>query len=83
MPEIHFDRFYRYAELTGLVEAWASEYPHLCRLESMGKSYEGRDIWILTHCDFVDMLCVWVFMDFCEEVFGLFDVEMCGILVEF
>ena len=52
MPEIHFDRYYRYAELTGLMEAWAREYSHLCRLASIGKSYEGRDIWVLIVTNF-------------------------------
>jgi len=27
MPAIAFDRFYRYAELTGLLNAYAAEYP--------------------------------------------------------
>lgn len=48
MPEIHFDRFYRYAELTQLLQGYAQEYPNLVRLDSLGKSYEGRDIWVLT-----------------------------------
>lgn len=48
MPQITFDRYYRYAELTALVQAFAAEYPDLVTLESIGKSYEGRDIWLLT-----------------------------------
>ena len=48
MPEIHFDRFYRYDDLTRLVHAYAEEYPHLIRVESIGKSHEGRDIWVVT-----------------------------------
>jgi len=48
MPEIHFDRYYRYDALTDLVKAYADEYPDLVTIESIGKSYEGRDIWLLT-----------------------------------
>ncbi|NDP42576.1 MAG: carboxypeptidase [Aromatoleum sp.] len=48
MPAIAFDRFYRYAELSTLLKAFASEYPHLVSLESIGKSHEGRDIWVVT-----------------------------------
>jgi murein tripeptide amidase MpaA len=48
MPEIVFDRYYKYDELSALLKAYASEYPHLVTLETMGKSYEGRDIWVLT-----------------------------------
>ncbi|NUM46762.1 MAG: carboxypeptidase [Anaerolineales bacterium] len=48
MPTIHFNRYYRYPELTTLLHAYAEEYPHLVKIESIGKSYEGRDIWVLT-----------------------------------
>lgn len=52
MPDIHFDRYYRYDDLSRLVHAYAEEYPHLVKIESIGKSYEGRDIWLLTVTDF-------------------------------
>ena len=41
---VRFDRFYTYAELTETLDAWAAEFPGLLRLESIGQSYEGRDI---------------------------------------
>ncbi|HEX2620854.1 MAG TPA: M14 family metallopeptidase [Phototrophicaceae bacterium] len=46
MPDIQFDRYYRYDDLTRLVQAYAAEYPKLVSVESIGKSYEGRDIWV-------------------------------------
>ena len=52
MPNIRFDKFYRYNELTRLLKAYAKEYPHLIRLESIGKSYEGRDVWLVTMTNF-------------------------------
>lgn len=45
---IQFDRFYRYAEFTRLLKDFATRYPELIALESAGKSFEGRDIWIIT-----------------------------------
>ena len=48
MPAIQFDRFVRYAELTEIVHAFAAEHPELVSLESIGKSHEGRDIWLVT-----------------------------------
>ena len=48
MPNVRFDRFYRYAELTELLNAFAAEHPQLVSIESMGRSHEGRDIWIAT-----------------------------------
>jgi len=48
MPDIAFDRFYRYAELTTLLQAFVSEHPKLVAVESIGKSHEGRDIWVVT-----------------------------------
>ena len=43
-----FDHYYRYAELTAILNDFASRFPALCRLGAIGKSYEGRDIWCLT-----------------------------------
>ena len=48
MPAIAFDRFHRYAELTAILQGFAAEHPGLVTLESIGRSYEGRDIWVLT-----------------------------------
>ena len=47
MPDIRFDRFYRYDELTTLLHNYAEQYPQLVSLHSIGKSHEGRDIWLL------------------------------------
>lgn len=52
MPQVRFDTYYRYDELTQILHAYAEEYPHLVRIESIGKSYEGRDIWLLTLTNF-------------------------------
>ncbi|HTI48715.1 MAG TPA: M14 family metallopeptidase [Casimicrobiaceae bacterium] len=43
-----FDRFYRYDELTKLLHTYAREHPRLVAIESIGRSHEGRDIWVLT-----------------------------------
>lgn len=51
MPRVEFDRYYRYDELTALLMAYQAEYPHLVLIESIGKSYEGRDIWLATVTD--------------------------------
>ncbi|HVE50306.1 MAG TPA: M14 family metallopeptidase [Casimicrobiaceae bacterium] len=48
MPTPAFDRFYRYDELTELLHAFAREHPALVSIESIGRSHEGRDIWVLT-----------------------------------
>ena len=48
MPSVAFDRYYRYADLTAILNAFAAENPKIVSIESIGKSYEGRDIWVLT-----------------------------------
>jgi murein tripeptide amidase MpaA len=48
MPTVQFNRFYRYAELSALLKSYAAEFPGLVELESIGKSHEGRDIWVAT-----------------------------------
>src|SRR4051812_15163363 len=47
MTQIAFDRFYRYDELSKLLHEVAAEHPELAQLQSIGKSHEGRDIWVL------------------------------------
>jgi murein tripeptide amidase MpaA len=49
---VSYDRWYRYDELTELLHSWADEAPGLFRLDSIGKSYEGRDIWLVTVTNF-------------------------------
>ena len=48
MPAIAFDRFHRYVDLTQILQALAREHPDLVAIESIGKSHEGRDLWVLT-----------------------------------
>lgn len=48
MPDLQYDHYYRYEELTTLLQGFASEYPALVQISSLGKSYEGRDIWLAT-----------------------------------
>jgi Zinc carboxypeptidase len=45
---VSYDHFYSYDELTETLRAWADEAPKLCRVESIGSSYEDRDIWLVT-----------------------------------
>ena len=45
-PSPAFDRFYKYHALTALLGAYASAYPALVRIESIGKCHEGRDVWV-------------------------------------
>src|ERR1700687_3944002 len=44
MPNVQFDRFYLYAELTEILKSYAAEYPRWVSVDSIGKSHEGRDI---------------------------------------
>lgn len=48
MAFFDFDRFYRYDELTRRLQALAEARPDLVSLASIGKSHEGRDIWVAT-----------------------------------
>ena len=46
-----FDRFLRYDELTAELHALAAEHPDLLQVESIGRSHEGRDLWLATVTD--------------------------------
>ena len=48
MPEVRFDTYYRYDDLTRILHGYAQEHPELVRVESIGKSYEGREVWLTT-----------------------------------
>src|SRR5688572_2228603 len=41
-------RYLDYDELTAQVRAWASAHPDHVRLESIGKTAAGRELWLLT-----------------------------------
>jgi murein tripeptide amidase MpaA len=42
-----FDGFHRYEELTAVLLGFCQREPRIFRLESCGKSHEGRDIWVV------------------------------------
>ncbi len=42
----NFDAYLRYEELARTLRELAEEYPGFCKLLSIGKSYEGREIWL-------------------------------------
>lgn len=46
--QFRYDRFYKHEELTELLKGLAAGKPKLFGVESIGKSYEGRDIWLVT-----------------------------------
>lgn len=47
-----WDRYHDYAQITQFGKDLVKAYPDLVKMESIGKSYEGRDIWVLTVSDF-------------------------------
>ncbi len=47
IPSPRFDVFHRYEALTRLLRDYAEAFPGLVEMRSIGKSHEGRDIWLL------------------------------------
>ncbi|CAN5562854.1 M14 family metallopeptidase [soil metagenome] len=41
-------RFHKFDELTEILTEFVDRFPKLVSLDSMGKSHEGRDIWVLS-----------------------------------
>lgn len=65
MPEVRFDTYYRYDDLTRIVQGFAQEHPQLVQVASIGQSHEGRDIWVATVTNFAtgearDKPALWV-----------------------
>lgn len=48
MPSVDYSRYYVFSELVTTLQDFAREYANLAELSSLGKSYEGRDLWLLT-----------------------------------
>jgi len=46
--EMDFLHYHTYDEVTAFMRQWAAAYPNLVDLYSVGKSFEGRDIWQIT-----------------------------------
>jgi len=46
MSGTRFDTYYRYADFTRILQEIAEANPHLVRIARIGKSHEGRDIWL-------------------------------------
>jgi len=45
---LEFDHYYDYPELTQALKGLEVSYPKFLKLQSVGKSYQGRDIWEMT-----------------------------------
>jgi hypothetical protein len=47
-----WDRFYDHAAIGEIGRRLQAAHPNTCRVSSIGKSHEGRDIWLITVTDF-------------------------------
>jgi hypothetical protein len=47
-----WNRYNDHAGITDICKKIAAAHPDLCKLESIGKSFQGRDLWCLTISDF-------------------------------
>ncbi len=46
--QVAWNRYYDWEGITDIMKRLAKAYPELATLESIGKSYEGRDLWCIT-----------------------------------
>lgn len=46
--QVAWNRFYDWEGITEILQKMVKAYPELATLESIGKSYEGRDLWCIT-----------------------------------
>jgi len=42
-----YSRYYKYEELKSIVLEWEKSYPELASVYSIGKSHQGKDLWML------------------------------------
>jgi hypothetical protein len=46
-PEIAFDRYFTYEEMTEHLKALQASYPDLMTMTSIAKTHQGRDVWLV------------------------------------
>jgi hypothetical protein len=49
---ISWNKYYDHAGITEICKKIVAAYPDLAKVESIGKSFKGRDLWVLTITDF-------------------------------
>lgn len=45
--KLNYTEYLRYTEMEAVLREFSMEHPDFCRLYSIGKSHEGRDLWIM------------------------------------
>lgn len=43
----NYNKYYNYVELTDRLESLAQKYAHIANLSSVGRSVEGRELWVM------------------------------------
>jgi len=46
--EMDFAHYHKYAEVVSFLNTWAKDHPEIVDIYSVGKTFEGRDIWQIT-----------------------------------
>ncbi|MBX2966453.1 MAG: peptidase M14 [Cyclobacteriaceae bacterium] len=50
--QVSWNRYYTHSGITEICKKLAAAHPDLVKLSSIGKSYQGREMWLLTVTDF-------------------------------
>src|SRR5688572_11974997 len=50
--DVSWNKYYDHAGITALCKRIAAAYPNLAKMESIGKSFQGKDIWCLVITDY-------------------------------
>ncbi len=46
-PQIDWTKYHNHADVTKILKDFANEYENLCKVYSIGKSFQGKDIWCI------------------------------------
>jgi hypothetical protein len=46
--QLDFSHYHKYDEVISILRSWEKDFPNIVELYSVGKSYEGREIWQMT-----------------------------------
>jgi murein tripeptide amidase MpaA len=52
MQKLNYNKYLLYDEIKEILAKWADEYPNKAKLDIIGKSFEGRDVFVMTITNF-------------------------------
>jgi len=44
---VDWTKYHNHADVTNMLKSWSGEYKNICKMSSIGKSFQGKDLWCM------------------------------------